>query len=59
MKQAAEVLNVTPRTVAFHKYRMMDELRLKTNAELIQFAIKQRIVSVPPDLRESGPKEIT
>ena len=41
----AAILNVTPRTVAYHKYRMMDELTLETNAELIQFAIKQGLVS--------------
>jgi DNA-binding NarL/FixJ family response regulator len=44
MKEAASVLNVTPRTVAFHKYRIMDELNLKTTADLIQFAIKSRIL---------------
>ena len=46
MKQAAEILKVTPRTVAFHKYRMMEELRLKSNAELIRFAIREKIVPV-------------
>ncbi len=45
MKQVAAVLNVTARTVAYHKYRMMEDLGLKTNAELIRFAIKQDIVS--------------
>jgi DNA-binding NarL/FixJ family response regulator len=45
MKQTADILNVTPRTVAFHKYRMMSELRLKSNAELIQFAIQHSLVS--------------
>jgi DNA-binding CsgD family transcriptional regulator len=35
---------VTPRTVAFHKYRIMERLRIKTNAELIQFAIRQHLV---------------
>jgi len=44
MKEVADVLNVTPRTVAFHKYRIMDELNLNTTAELIQFAIKSRIL---------------
>jgi len=44
MKEVASVLNVTPRTVAFHKYRVMDELNLQSNAELIQFAIKSRIL---------------
>ena len=44
MKEVADLLNVTPRTVAFHKYRIMEELSLKTTAELIQFAIKSRIL---------------
>jgi DNA-binding NarL/FixJ family response regulator len=44
MKEVASVLNVTPRTVAFHKYRVMEELNLQSNAELIQFAIKSRIL---------------
>jgi DNA-binding NarL/FixJ family response regulator len=44
MKETAVALNVTPRTIAFHKYRIMGELGLKTNAELVQFAIKQGIV---------------
>jgi len=44
MKEAAWVLNVTPRTVAFHKYRIMQDLGFKTNADLIQFAVKNRII---------------
>jgi DNA-binding NarL/FixJ family response regulator len=44
MKQIADVLNVTPRTVSFHKYRTMEELAIKSTAELIQFAIKNHIV---------------
>ena len=46
MKEVGAVLNITPRTVAYHKYAMMKELGLKTNAELIQFAIKHDITSV-------------
>jgi len=44
MKEIASVLNVTPRTVAFHKYRVMEVLSIKTTAELIQYAIKSRIL---------------
>jgi DNA-binding NarL/FixJ family response regulator len=40
MKEVAYHLNVTPRTVAFHKYTMMDQLHLKSSAELIQYAMK-------------------
>lgn len=39
MKEAAAVLNITPRTVAFHKYSMMEQLNIKSNAELMSFAI--------------------
>jgi DNA-binding NarL/FixJ family response regulator len=46
MKQIAGILKITPRTVAFHKYHMMEELGIKSSAELVQFAIKQHIVSV-------------
>ncbi len=45
MKQAAGILNVTQRTIAFHKYRMMEELRLKNSTDLIQLAIKEGLVS--------------
>src|SRR5882762_10405786 len=44
MKEAADILNVATRTIAFHKYRIMEDLKLKTTAELIQFAMKNRIV---------------
>jgi DNA-binding NarL/FixJ family response regulator len=45
MKEVAYLLNVTPRTVAFHKYTMMDQLELKSSAELIQFAMRSSIVA--------------
>jgi len=44
MKEAADVLNVATRTIAFHKYRIMEDLKLKTTADLIQFAMKNHIV---------------
>ena len=44
MKEIAGVLNVKPGTVAFHKYRIMETLGLKTNAELIQYAIKHHLI---------------
>ncbi len=43
MKEAAHILNVTPRTVAFHKYRMMEDFNIHTNAELIKFAARQHV----------------
>ncbi|HZS70564.1 MAG TPA: response regulator transcription factor [Candidatus Acidoferrum sp.] len=47
MKEVADVLHVTPRTVAFHKYRIMDEFGLKTNSDLVRFAIKEHVVTAP------------
>lgn len=45
MKQVASTLNITPRTVAFHKYQIMEDLDIKTNSELIQYAMKHGLVS--------------
>jgi DNA-binding NarL/FixJ family response regulator len=44
MKEVASVLNVTPRTVAFHKYQMMEQLNVKSTAELIQYAVRHHII---------------
>jgi DNA-binding NarL/FixJ family response regulator len=44
MKEVAFVLNVTPRTVAFHKYTMMEQLNVKSSAELIQYAMKSPVM---------------
>ena len=44
MKDVAGVLNVAPRTVAAHKYQLMQQLNLKTTAELIQYAMKHGII---------------
>ena len=45
MKEAAAILNVATRTVAFHKYRIMQDFGLANNSELLRFAIKQRVVN--------------
>jgi DNA-binding NarL/FixJ family response regulator len=45
-KQIAAILNISARTVEFHKYRMMKQLDIKTSAELVQFAVKHRIISI-------------
>ena len=44
MKEAAAILNVSARTVAFHKYRMMEQLQVETTAALIQFAVREGLV---------------
>ena len=52
MKEVALVLNLTPRTVAFHKYRTMEQLNLKSFAELVQFAVHEGIVTCQLPLAE-------
>jgi DNA-binding CsgD family transcriptional regulator len=44
MREAAFLLNLTPRGVAFHKYDVMHKLNLKTTADLIRFAIESGIL---------------
>jgi DNA-binding NarL/FixJ family response regulator len=46
MKQVADAIEVQPRTVAFHKYKMMQKLNIKTNAELLGYAFKQEMRSL-------------
>jgi DNA-binding NarL/FixJ family response regulator len=44
MKEVAAALNLNPGTVAFHKYKIMENLGLKTNAELLLYAIKHHLI---------------
>jgi len=45
MKEVADVLTLTTRTVAFHKYRLMDGLGLNNDAEIIQYALRNHILA--------------
>ena len=44
MKEIAAELDISPRTVEDHKYQLMHTLGLETTADLVRFALKQRIV---------------
>jgi DNA-binding NarL/FixJ family response regulator len=44
LKEAAAILGIAARTIAFHKHRVMDRFHLKSNAELVQFAIRNKII---------------
>ena len=46
MKEVADILSMSTRTVAFHKYRMMEVLGAKNNAELVRYAIRNHMVSI-------------
>jgi DNA-binding NarL/FixJ family response regulator len=45
MKEIGDVLHMTTRTVAYHKYRMMEVLGAKSNAELVKYAVRNHIVA--------------
>src|ERR1041384_8083183 len=45
MKEVAFILNVSPRTVAFHKYAMMEHLQIRSSAELIEYAMRSSVVA--------------
>jgi len=47
MKEAAGMLNIKPRTVAYHKYQIMDWYGLESHADFVKFAIKHHIVESP------------
>jgi DNA-binding NarL/FixJ family response regulator len=44
-KEIAGILNISPRTVETHKYKIMDELGARTTAELVQHAIKHGLIT--------------
>jgi DNA-binding NarL/FixJ family response regulator len=45
MKEVAKILNLTPRTIAFHKYTIMAQLGLNNSAELVQYAVEHHLVT--------------
>ncbi len=45
MKEIAGILNIAPRTVAFHKYQIMGALGAKSNAELVRYAVRNHLVA--------------
>jgi len=45
-KEVASILDLSTRTVEFHKYRMMQQLNIKTSAELVQYAVRHGIISL-------------
>lgn len=45
MRQTGEILNLTTRTIAFHKYKIMRDFELHNNLELLRLAIREHLVS--------------
>jgi DNA-binding NarL/FixJ family response regulator len=49
MKEIAGLLSLSEKTVEFHKHHIMDAFNLKSNAELILFALKHGLISIDPE----------
>jgi len=45
MKEVADILKLSEKTVMFHKYHIMHAFNLKNNAELVLFALKRHLIS--------------
>jgi len=45
MKEVAYTLNITANTVAFHKYQIMETLDAQSDAELVQYAVRNHIIA--------------
>jgi DNA-binding NarL/FixJ family response regulator len=43
-KEIAEILHLSPRTVEFHRHRILETLGLHSTADLVQYAIKHRMI---------------
>ena len=49
LKEIAAVLNLSKKTVEFHKHHIMEAFNLKSNADLVLFALKRGLISVNPE----------
>jgi len=45
-KEVADILNISVKTAEYHKYAILDKLGLKTNAELVKYAVRHGIIAV-------------
>jgi DNA-binding NarL/FixJ family response regulator len=45
MTEVGDVLYITPRTVAFHKYRIMEVLGVRSNADLVKYAFRNHLIA--------------
>jgi DNA-binding NarL/FixJ family response regulator len=45
MKEIGGILNMATRTVAYHKYRIMDILGARSNSDLVRYAVRNKMVA--------------
>ena len=51
MKEIAAILNLSEKTVEFHKHHVMDAFNIKTNADLVLFGLKRGLIAINPEPR--------
>jgi DNA-binding NarL/FixJ family response regulator len=51
-KEIASILNLSEKTIQFHKYHIMQAFNIKNNAELVLFALERGLISVNAELQE-------
>jgi DNA-binding NarL/FixJ family response regulator len=49
IKEIAAVLNLSEKTVEFHKHHIMQSFNLKSNADLVLFGLKHGLIAVDPE----------
>lgn len=49
LKEIADLLNLSEKTVEFHKHHIMESFSIKSNADLVLFALKHRLISLHPE----------
>jgi len=48
MKEIAGLLDLSEKTVEFHKHHIRESFNLKSNADMVIFALKHGLISVEP-----------
>jgi DNA-binding NarL/FixJ family response regulator len=56
LKEIAARLNLSLKTIEFHKHHIMAEFSLKSNADLVLLAVKKGLIAINPNVRYSDGK---
>jgi DNA-binding NarL/FixJ family response regulator len=56
LKEIAGRLDLSEKTIQFHKYHIMENFNLKSNADLVLFAIKEGLVTLDPIPQKQNPR---
>jgi DNA-binding NarL/FixJ family response regulator len=51
LKEIADRLNLSLKTIEFHKHHIMTDFNLKSNSDLVLLAVKKGLITINPDIR--------